>query len=110
MTHVVNQSKISCLLYCPAISPLGTVVTKRLNVGLTCSLRFASCTRTFFTPRVFCYVQSHSQNDSGDLRGVAGGDGELGCLCCKAGTSHLCDGSAHSSGCVVNGSNAMAAV
>ena len=42
--------------------------------------------------------------------GVAGGDGELGCLCGKAGTSHLCDGSAHSSGCVVNGSNAMAAV
>ena len=38
---------------------------------------------------------------------VAGGDGELGCLCGKAGTSHLCDGSAHSSGCVVNGSNAM---
>ena len=35
---------------------------------------------------------------------------ELGCLCGKAGTSHLCDGSAHSSGCVVNGSNAMAAV
>ena len=30
--------------------------------------------------------QSHSQNDSGDLRGVAGGDGELGCLCGKAGT------------------------
>ena len=54
--------------------------------------------------------QSHSQNDSGDLRGVAGGDGELGCLCGKAGTSHLCDGSAYSSGCVVNGSNAMAAV
>ena len=53
--------------------------------------------------------QSHSQNDSGDLRGVAGGDGELGCLCGKADTSHLCDGSAHSSGCVVNGSNAMAA-
>ena len=25
--------------------------------------------------------QSHSQNTSGDLRGVAGGDGELGCLC-----------------------------
>ena len=42
---------------------------------------------------------------SGDLRGVAGGDSELGCLCGKAGTSHLCDGSAHSSGCVVNGSN-----
>ena len=41
--------------------------------------------------------QSHSQNDSGDLRGVAGGDGELGCLCGKAGTS---DGSAR---CVVNG-------
>ena len=38
---------------------------------------------------------------------VAGGDGELGCLCGKAGTSHLCDGSAHSSGCVVNGSNAF---
>ena len=50
--------------------------------------------------------QSHSQNDSGDLRGVARGDGELGCLCGKAGTSHLCDGSAHSSGRVVN---AMAA-
>ena len=47
--------------------------------------------------------QSHSQNDSGDLRGVARGDGELGCLCGKAGTSHLCDGSAHSSGCEVNG-------
>ena len=46
---------------------------------------------------------SHSQNDSGDLRGVAGGDGELGCLCGKAGTSHLCDGSTHKSGCVVNG-------
>ena len=29
--------------------------------------------------------------------GVAGGDGELGCLCGKAGTSHLCDGSANSS-------------
>ena len=28
--------------------------------------------------------QSHSQNDSGDLRGVAGRDGELGCLCGKA--------------------------
>ena len=51
--------------------------------------------------------QFHSQNDSGDLRGVAVGDGELGCLCGKAGTSHLCDGSAHSSGCVVNGSNAI---
>ena len=51
--------------------------------------------------------QSHSQNDSGDLRGVAGGDGELGRLYGKAGTSHLCDGSAHSSGCVVNGSNAI---
>ena len=38
-----------------------------------------------------------SQNDSGDLRGVTGGDGELGCLYGKAGTSHLCDGSAHSS-------------
>ena len=49
--------------------------------------------------------QFHSQNDSGDLRGVAGGDGELVCLCGKAGTSHLCDGSAHSSWCVVNGSN-----
>ena len=56
MTHVVNQSKKSCLLYCPAFSPLGTVVTKRLNAGLTCSLMFASWTRTFFTPRVFCYA------------------------------------------------------
>ena len=51
--------------------------------------------------------QSHSQNDSGDLRGVTGGDGELGRLCGKASTCHLCDGSAHSSGCVVNGSNAI---
>ena len=42
--------------------------------------------------------QSHSQNDSGDLRGVAGGDGGL---CGKAGTCHLCDGSAHSSGCAM---------
>ena len=33
----------------------------------------------------------------GDLRGVAGGDGNLGCLCGKAGTSHLYDCSAHSS-------------
>ena len=40
---------------------------------------------------------------SGNLRGVTRGDGELGCLCGKAGTSHLCDGSAHSSECVVNG-------
>ena len=46
--------------------------------------------------------QSRSQNDSGYLRGVAGGDGKLGCLCRKAGTSHLCDGSAHSSGCMIN--------
>ena len=44
--------------------------------------------------------QSRSQNASGDPRGVAGGDGELGCLCGKAGTSHLCHGSAHSSGCM----------
>ena len=49
------------------------------------------------------YYQSHSQNDSGDLRGVTGGDGKLGCLCGKAGTSHMCGGSAHSSGCMVNG-------
>ena len=27
--------------------------------------------------------QFHSQNDSGDLRGVAGGDGKLECLCGK---------------------------
>ena len=33
--------------------------------------------------------QSHSQNDSGGMRGVAGGDGELGCLCGKAGTSRF---------------------
>ena len=51
--------------------------------------------------------QSHSQNDSGDLRGVAGGDSELGCLCGKAGTSHLCDGSAHSSGCIHLGAWSM---
>ena len=35
------------------------------------------------------------------LRGVAEGDGKLGCLCGKAGNSPVCDGSAHSSGCVV---------
>ena len=51
--------------------------------------------------RLYGEHQSRSQNDSGDLRGVAGGDGELGCLCGKASTSHLCDGSAHSSGCVL---------
>ena len=38
--------------------------------------------------------------------GVAGGYGKLGCLCGKADTSHLCDGSANLSGCMVNGSNA----
>ena len=41
------------------------------------------------------------------------GDGELGCLCGKAGTSYLCDGSAHSSGCVVyatHGQNEMCCV
>ena len=53
--------------------------------------------------------QSHSQNDSGDLRGVVGGDGKLECLCGMAGASCVCDGSAHSSGCVVYGSNTMAA-
>ena len=46
---------------------------------------------------------------SWDLRGVAGGDGKLGCLCGRASASCVCDGSAHSSGCVVNGSNTMAA-
>ena len=56
------------------------------------------------------YPPIYKSRNSGDLRGVAGGNGELGCLCGKAGTSHLCDGSAHSSGCVVNGSIAMAAV
>ena len=60
-----------------------------------------------YQPLTYGNVINEYQNDSGDLRGVAGGDGELGCLCGKAGTSHLCDGSAHSSGCVVN---AMAAV
>ena len=43
----------------------------------------------------------HSQITSGDLRGVAGGGGKLECLCGKAGASCVCDGSAHSSGCVV---------
>ena len=34
--------------------------------------------------------QSHSQNDSGDLRGVAGGDGELGpVMCVMAPPIHL---------------------
>ena len=47
--------------------------------------------------------QSHSQNNSGDLRGVAGGDGKLEFLCGKAGGSCVCDSSAHSSGCVVYG-------
>ena len=32
---------------------------------------------------------------------VTGGNGKLGCLCGKASTSHVCDGSTHSSGCVV---------
>ena len=42
---------------------------------------------------VSCYTDLSFQNFT-----VSGG---------KAGTSHLCDGSAHSSGCVVNGSNAV---
>ena len=46
--------------------------------------------------------QSHSQHDSWDLRGVAGGDGKLECLCGKAGASCVRD--AHSSGCMVYGS------
>ena len=45
--------------------------------------------------------QSHFQNASGDLRGVSGGDGKLECMCGKAGASCVCDGSTHSSGCVV---------
>ena len=52
--------------------------------------------------KVRLYGELANVHQSGDLRGVAGGDGELGCLCGKAGTSHLCDGSVHSSGCVVN--------
>ena len=76
---------------------------------ITCTLRGRNCLNCPFVlnGEHTNIHQSHSQNDSGDLRGVAGGNGELGCLCGKAGTSHLCDGSAHSSGCVVN---AMAAV
>ena len=57
------------------------------------------CQNTFF--KRLHSVNSLIPRSSGDLRGVAGGDGELGCLCGKAGASHLCDGSAHSSGCVV---------
>ena len=87
----------------PHISLLVLIVFQRsLWLSQQCYLHFV--------PRVLHFSAIHSQNDSGDLRGVAGGDGELGCLCGKAGTSHLCDGSAHSSGCVVNGSNAMAAI
>ena len=77
---------------------------------MSCALREILYVREKVCSVCLVKDQSCSQNDSGDLRGVAGGDGELGCLCGKAGTSHLCDGSAHSSGCVVNGSNAMAAV
>ena len=55
---------------------------------------------TYCTYTVLLYFRANGE-------GVVGGDGELGCLCGKAGTSHLCDGSAHSSGCVVNGSNAV---
>ena len=65
----------------------------------TCVQAVSNCS-LHFRQEHLSYI---SQNDSGDLRGVAGGDGELGCLCGKASTGHLCDGSAHSSGCVVNG-------
>ena len=59
---------------------------------------------TIATEKRFCKTLARFfMSVSGDLRGVAGGDGKLGCLCGKAGTSHLCDGSAHSSGCMVNG-------
>ena len=64
------------------------------------------CVQVFVLKKSLLHINdwsSHSQNDSGDLRDVAGGAGELGCLCGKVGTSHLCDGSTHSSGCVVNG-------
>ena len=73
------------------------------NIARNVSEPFLFMRQLQITPLVMYSPKSHSQNDSGDLRGVAGGDGELGCLCGKAGTSHLCDGSAHSSGCVVNG-------
>ena len=42
--------------------------------------------------------QCHSQNAFGN---IAGGDSKLGCLCGKAETGHVCDGSTHSSGCIV---------
>ena len=43
---------------------------------------------------VLCVADIHNEQST------KAWDGELGCLCGKAGTS---DGSAHSSGCVVNG-------
>ena len=76
---------------------------------MSCKRTFPWIVITYLGSYYSYYNQSHSPNDSRDLRGVAGGDGELGCLCGEAGTSHLCNGSTHSSGCVVDGSNAMAA-
>ena len=53
--------------------------------------------------------QTQSQIASGELQGVAGGRGELGCLggvtdtSCSYGVCSFVNGSAHCSGCVVYG-------
>ena len=56
-----------------------------------------------------CVQQTRSQIASGELQGVAGGRGELGCLggetdtSCSYGVCSFVNGSAHCSGCVVYG-------
>ena len=56
-----------------------------------------------------CVQQTQSQIASGELQGVAGGRGELGCLggetdtSCSYGVCSFLNGSAHCSGCVVYG-------
>ena len=52
--------------------------------------------------------QPHSQSASGELS-VDGGIGKLGCLSGKADIIDVCTGSAQITGCVVNGTCAMAA-
>ena len=48
-------------------------------------------------------INVHQSHAYGHLMGVAGGDGRLGCLCGKAGISHVViHSSTHSSGCVVH--------
>ena len=51
-----------------------------------------------------CHYVEGAGIPSIEYMSLCGGDGKLECLCGKAAVSCVCDGSTHSSGCVVNGS------